>query len=373
VSSPKRAVITGVGVVSAGGEDAEALGVALDQGAPLVSEITAFETEAAEPTRAAEITDFDLARHVPSVKSYIDRTSAFALAAAKFALANSRLEDDTVRACEVGLAFGTQWGCLDSMELFYAKLAGGKPRFAPPLPFSHSYANSPASVLAIELKLRGHHVVYSTGRASGAWAILGGADAVELGRAEAVVCVAADSFSRAAFRHYYSRKELLPDDVASADEDNEGRFLLGEGAGAVVIEDASAATARDAKVLATVLGSGTASGVDARSATEDAVRGTLLRAGLAPGDVTRIYGTAAGKGAIEAELTAVASSLEIPLEQAREITVSTGAVLGETMGAGAPLAVAAACALGLGGATLIISVDAGGIGSSAVAVILGPA
>jgi len=370
---PRRAVITGVGVISAAGEDAVSLASALELGAPLASEITAFETEPGEPTRAAEIADFDLARHVPSVRSYLDRTSAMALASAKLALAQASLVDEEKRAGEVGLAFGTQWGCLDSMELFYAKLAGGNPRFAPPLPFSHSYANSPASVLAIELKLRGHHVVYSTGRASGAWALLGGGDAVELARADAIVCVGADSLSRAAFRHYHSRGELLPDDIASAEEDAEGRFVLGEGAGAVVIEELSSAEARGAKALARVLGSGVASGEDTVSAIENAARAALLRAGLLPGDVARVLGTAAGRAAVESETAAVASSLEIPAERAREITVRAGQVLGETMSAGAPLAVAAACARGVDGPTLVISADGAGTRPSAVALMIGPA
>jgi len=373
MSVPRRAVITGVGAISVAGEDATALASALERGAVLVSEISAFETEPGEPTRAAEIADFDLARHVPSIRSYLDRTSAMALAAAKLALVQASLVDEEKRAGEVGLAFGTQWGCLDSMELFYAKLSGGNPRFAPPLPFSHSYANSPASVLAIELKLRGHHVVYSTGRASGAWTLLGGADAVELARADAIVCVAGDSLSRAAFRHYHSRGDLLPDDIASAEEDAEGRFLLGEGAGAVVIEELSSAEARGARVLARVLGSGVASGEDAVTAIEDAARAALLRAELLPGDVACVYGTAAGRAAIESETAAVSSSLEIPPERAREIMVPAGRVLGETMAAGAPLAVAAACARGVDGPTLVISADGAGTRPSAVGLIIGPA
>jgi len=370
MSVSRLAVITGVGAISAGGEDAAELASALDRGAPLASEVTAFETEPGEPTRVSEIADFDLARHVPSVRSYVDRTSALALAAAKLALEDASLEDDEKRAGEVGLALGTQWGCLDSMELFYAKLAGN-PRFAPPLPFSHSYANSPASVLAIELKLRGHHAVYSTGRASGAWALLAGADAVELGRADAVACVGSDSLSRAAFRHYHSLGRLLPDDVACPDDDAQGRFLLGEGAGAVVVEESSAAEARGAKVLAKVLGSGAASCEDTVAAIEDAARAALLRAGLLPGDIACVYGTAAGRSAIESEIAAMASSLEIPEERAREMTLSGGRVLGETMAAGAPLAVAAACARCVDGPALVVSAEWSGTRPSAVALIVG--
>jgi hypothetical protein len=103
------------------------------------------------------------------------------------------------------------------------------------------------------------------------------------------------------------------------------------------------------------------------------VRAALLRAELVPGDIACVFGTAAGRIAIEAELAAVASSLEMPPGKAKELTTSAGAVLGEVMSAGAPLALAAVCAGGTVGPTLVVSAEQTGTRLSAVAVIVGPA
>ncbi|MHC4502111.1 MAG: beta-ketoacyl synthase N-terminal-like domain-containing protein [Planctomycetota bacterium] len=371
MTGEREVLVTGVGVVSAAGESPDALAAAVREGRPLASEITAFEVAEGEPARACEIHEFDLARHVPSVKSYIDRTSALALAATKAALEDAGVFEDGARGGrEVGLVYGTQWGCLDSMEVFYAKLKGSNPRFAPPLPFSHSYANSPASVLAIEFALRGHHAVYSTGRTSGARAVLAGADAVESGRAGAVACVASDSFSHAAFRHYHAKGLLRPDDGT---EDDPRRFFLGEGASCLVLEDAGAARSRGARVRARVLGSGAAPGSGAAAALEVAIRKALARAGVEPAKVRAAFGTSASREGTEVELAALVASLGVGEGRAREMLLSTGMVLGETMGASGALAATAACAGGLDGPAVVLSAELAPTGPSAVAVLLAPA
>jgi 3-oxoacyl-[acyl-carrier-protein] synthase II len=388
--------VTGLGLVSAAGESVDSLREALDAGAPLVREVTAFETSEGWPTRCADAPDFDLARHVPSVRSYVDRTSALALAAAKAALEDAGVLDEGGRGGrEAGLAYGTEWGCLDSMELFYAKLEKS-PRFAPPLPFSHSYANSPASVLAIEFRLRGHHVVYSTGRTSGAWALLGGADAVALGRTALVACAASDSFSRAAFRHYLAAGKLLPDGVKDPRRDAEGRFILGEGGACLVLEEERAARARGADVKAALAGSGVAAllrqgyegrrpfiapkerrrvaaGGDRATALERAAGDALARAGVSPGDVKAIFGTSPDAAGAEVELSAAASALGMSAAEARAMTVATGLVLGETMAASAVLAAAAACAGRREGAALVLCAQGDDAGASAIALVLAPA
>jgi len=371
MAEEREVLVSGVGVVSAAGEGPDALAAAVREGGPLVSEITAFEVAEDGPARACEVHEFDLARHVPSVKSYIDRTSALALAATKTALEDAGLFEVGGRGGrEVGLVYGTQWGCLDSMELFYGKLKGGNPRFAPPLPFSHSYANSAASVLSIEFRLRGHHAVYSTGRTSGARAVLAGADAVGSGRAGAVACVASDSFSRAAFRHYHAKGLLRPDDGT---EDDPRRFFLGEGASCLVLEDAEAARSRGARARARVLGSGASPGADAAAALETAIRTALARAEVEPAEVRTAFGTSASREGTEAEIAALVASLGVGDERAREMLLSTGMVLGETMGASGALAAVAACAGGLDGPAVVLSTEPAVTGPSAVAVLLAPA
>jgi 3-oxoacyl-[acyl-carrier-protein] synthase II len=378
VSELRDVVVTGTGVVSSAGETAGGLAAAMRSRRPSIGEITAFEPAEGEPRRASEIAGFDLARHVPSVKSYIDRTSTLALAAAKVALDDAGLGDESARPGEVGLAYGTQWGCLDSMELFYGKLQSGNPRFAPPLPFSHSYANSPASVLSIELKLRGDHRVYSTGRLSGAWALLGGADAVALGAADAVACCASDSLTRSAFRHYLANGRLLPDEVTDPASDEQGRFLLGEGAACLVLEAGDVARDRAAAQKAELLAVGSAAEIDAAAALDAAARDALGRGGVRASEVEFfIAADSTGPGAAGAglEIAAAARLAGESEDLASSRFLSTGLVLGETMGASGALAAAAACVCAAEGLVLVLAAEGtGGAGlATAIAVLVGPA
>lgn len=381
VSELREVLVSGVGVVSAAGKTPAALGHALRARQPLPGDITAFEPAEGEPARAVEIAEFDLSRHVPSVKSYIDRTSALALAAGKMALDDAGLTDADQTDADgrgVGLSYGTQWGCLDSMELFFGKLVSGNPRFAPPLPFSHSYANSPASVMAIELGLRGRHAVYSTGRLSGAWALLGAADAVALGAADVMACAASDSFTRSAFRHYHSNSRLLPDDVPDALSDGRGRFLLGEGAACLVLETEDAARGRGAQAKAALLGVGSASGRDSASALEAAARDALERAKAEPGGLESFIGTASSAAGARSELAAAARLAGRPEEEIEGAFLSVGLVLGETMGASGLLAAAAGCACVEDGPVIVLAAegpgepDEGEGRGAAVAILLGP-
>ena len=135
----RRAVITGTGPLVFAG--------ALAGDPPAPAEVTAFECPEGAPTAAFELTDFAIEDYSDTLQSYIDRTSALAVAGALLALKDAGLRDPETRPAPLGLACATAWGCLDSMAVFYAE-AAANPRRAPPLPFSHSYANSPSSIVA---------------------------------------------------------------------------------------------------------------------------------------------------------------------------------------------------------------------------------
>jgi 3-oxoacyl-(acyl-carrier-protein) synthase len=363
-------VITGVAAMSSAGSTPDELAAALDAGALLDGDITAFECAAGEPTRACELSEFDLSSYAPSIKSYIDRTSALALAACRVALEGAGLLEEEGRpAGELGLVYGTQWGCVDSMELFYAKLKGGNPRFAPPLPFSHSYANSPASVMAIELKLRGYHLVLSSGRTSGALALQAGLDAIALGRADRIVCVASDSLSRPTFSFYHEGGSLLPDDVRPP-ADDETRFVLAESGCAIVLEEAAAAAERGATVRARVLSAGTYADADLARAVEDATRAAMVLGGVLPGGIVGATGAAPSRGAEASEVRGLAAAVEVDEERASQMYTGLGRVLGESLSVGGLLAAGAACAEGATRPRLILAADDGAARPSAVALLI---
>ena len=185
--------------------------------------------------------EFDLKSYAPSIKSYVDRASALALAGSHLALSGAGILEEGSRKSEVGLNYGTGWGCLETMRLFFAKVKKGNPRFAPALPFSHSYANSPSSVVAIEFALRGHAVTYSCGKLSSAHAVLDAVDFLSRERGT-VVAGGSEALSGVLVRHLRDSGGLLGGEDPLA-EGARG-FVPGEGAGFVVLSTEREASVR---------------------------------------------------------------------------------------------------------------------------------
>ena len=190
--------------------------------APLWGDLTLFEPPHGGFSKAGEVPEYSLTDAGLSVKSYLDRVSSLTLMAVALALGNKRNPD-------FGLAFGTRWGPLSSMKLFFEKVKQN-PRFAPPLPFSHSYANSPASVAAIEFGLKGWHCVFSDEDVSGLDALIAAADEANRTSA-AIVVAAADALSPELFAYYHSQNLMgLPSD------DQPDKFVPAEAAVALLVE-----------------------------------------------------------------------------------------------------------------------------------------
>ncbi|MBN1807984.1 MAG: hypothetical protein JW909_02880 [Planctomycetes bacterium] len=163
---------------------------------PLWAEATLYEVPEGGFDLAGEIPEYSLADAGLSIKSYLDRVSSHTLMAVSLALGETREET-------TGISFATRWGPLSSMKLFFEKVRQN-PRFAPPLPFSHSYANSPASAAAIEFGLKGWHCVFSDGDASGLDALAAASwEADQSG--STIVVAAADALSVELYSYYKSQ------------------------------------------------------------------------------------------------------------------------------------------------------------------------
>ncbi|GEM_PF-2035205 len=277
------AVITGTGVVAPSGV-ASIDPLALPDGRPV-------------PPFGCPVQNFDVKKHVPTIISYVDRCSALALVAVKLALDSARVapKATTVPATSNpqpatvpplwGLAYSSAWGCLDSMELFFAKVAAGQAKFAPPLVFSHSYVNTPSSLACIEFGLSGPGATFSQG-AAGAIVAMGWARdrLVRTGGSECAgfVAAASDSLSRALRRHYAAAGELSADGRLAPFDASSTGTVLGEAGAALTVELQAAALARGAKPLAAILGWGSAVGLDPRKALVQAVRTALAESGVVP-------------------------------------------------------------------------------------------
>jgi len=233
-----RVVITGIGPVSAIGIGREAWQAGLASGADGVSPLSLFTGD--HPTAekrgeillTAEVKNFDLDTLLPSLKTYLDRASAFTLAAGQLALADAGVTPDKIDRRRAGVVLGSEFGCLNTMQIYTAALQQKGARLANPLLFSHMYVNTPTSLAAIEFGLGGHHGTFA-GAGAGRQALESALEALQLGRAEMILVVGVDAISEPLYRALVAEGSL-------------GNEPLGEGACALVLETADGAASRDA-------------------------------------------------------------------------------------------------------------------------------
>jgi len=285
--SSRKVVVTGLGIL-APTPYLEALEGRRAHPPSPAPELTGFEAAEGAPAYGFELADFKIEDHLPNVKTFVDRTSALALAAAKRALADAGLLDPAARpqGVEIGCAYGSTMGCLEAMGIFWKKCKSGNPKFAPPLAFTHGYANSPSSLLCIEFGLRGAAATFSGERLAGVEAILFAYDQIASGSAEIVLTGASESLTRAVHAHLFSEGRLSSSGRANIwNEDNDG-VVPGEGGAFLVLESADSAAARGrtayAELAAVTIGSGSAVNPYLEAwdrAGEDALRDVTVASG----------------------------------------------------------------------------------------------
>ena len=213
-------------------------------------EISAFETAPGAPAWGFEAVEFSIQTELPHVKSFVDRTSAFALAAGKRALSDAGLLEKEPRpgGVEIGCAYGSTLGCLEAMGIFWHKVKATNPKFAPPLPFTHGYANSPSSLLCIDFGLRGASATFTGEKLAGMEALMFAFDQIATGSAKIILVCASDSLTPAAHSHLFATQQL------SARGDWTDGIIPGEGGAALVLESEDSAAKRGAKIWAEVEG-----------------------------------------------------------------------------------------------------------------------
>jgi len=261
----RRVVVTGVGIVSPLGIGTDETWKACVAGTPGVSPITKFDCEGFAVRIAGEVKGFDPLNYVSKkdVKK-MDYHIQYALAAGGFALRSAGLdgEDRAYPSERIGVLVGSGIGGLNMMELHHRTLLDKGPGKVSPFFIPGLIVNEAAGWVSIKFGLKGPNSATCTACTTGAHAIgdayrivqRGDADAMVAGGTEGVVCaLAIDGF--AAMRALSTRN----DDPAGAsrpfDADRDG-FILGEGAGVLVLESEEAARKRGADIVAEVVGYG---------------------------------------------------------------------------------------------------------------------
>jgi 3-oxoacyl-[acyl-carrier-protein] synthase II len=360
VEGLRRVVVTGLGAVTPIGNDVAAYWQGLSQGRNGVEGITLFDASRHACRFAAEVKEFDPTGLLePKEAKRWDRFCQFGVVAAKQAVAAAGLEIDERTSHRVGVSIGSGVGGLLMMETQAHVLSERGPDRVSPFCVPMMIPNMATGLAAIALGARGPSSAVATACAAGSNAIGDAFRLIQMGYADAMVCGGAESaITPLGVAGFASAKALSfrNDDPATASRPfdlHRNGFVIGEGAGVLVLESLERAQARGAPILAEIVGYGTT--CDAHHITApspggvggaEAMRLALADGRLAPEDVDYVnaHGTSTQANdsnetaAIKAALGAHARS--VPVSSTKSMT---GHLLG---GSGGIEAVAAVLAIG---------------------------
>ena len=308
----RRVVVTGLGLISPLGIGTEATWEGLVAGRSGAGPITHFDAEGFAVQIACEVDGFEVSPWLePKEARKFDRFVHFAVGASHMALEDSGLEITEANAERVGVVIGSGIGGFPLIERTYEKLLKRGPKRVSPFFIPGSIINMCSGLVSIQTGAKGPNMATCTACSTSAHAIgdatlyirHGYADAIIAGGAEAVICPSPLG-GFASMRALSTRNDDPERASRPWDRDRDG-FVIGEGAGVVILEEYEHAKRRGAPILGEVVGFGMTSDAFHISApSEDAdgairvMRIALGEAGLNPEDVNYInaHGTSTPAG-----------------------------------------------------------------------------
>lgn len=274
--SKRRVVVTGLGAVTPIGNSVQEFWEGIREGKTGIGPITRFDAGEYKVRLVAEVKDFDPKKYMePKMVRRMAPFAQYAVAAAKEAFEDAGLDMEREDPFRAGVIIGSGVGDLHQVELCYDKILTKGPGRVPPLMVPLMISNMAAGNVSIQLGLRGKCSDVVTACASGTHSIGDAFRAIQYGDAEIMLAGGAESCicptGVAGFDALTALTET--DDPARAsipfDRDRDG-FVLGEGAGVVVLEELEHALARGAEIYAEVVGYGaTADAYHITSPAED--------------------------------------------------------------------------------------------------------
>ncbi len=356
----RRVVVTGLGVVSPVGIGTETFWQALLAGKSGVGPITQFDTTDFPVKIAGEVKDFDAETYVGDKKAarHMDRNTQFAIAAAIEAAKDANFDIEKEDPTRCGSLIGSGIGGIATTEETVLKIENRGPAKVNPFAVPMMIANMAAGQVSIHFGLQGPVLTDVTACASGTNSIglalrliqCGDADVIFAGGTEAAVCKT--PMAGFAAMKALSSRDCPPEEASCPFDARRDGFVLGEGAGVLILEELNHAKARGAKIYAELVGYGMSG--DAYHMTAPAPGGALqLRsmenairdAGLAPDDIS--YVNAHGTSTHLNDMNETAALKTLFGERAYQVPVSsTKSMIGHLLGAAGALE-AIVCALSI--------------------------
>ncbi len=306
----RRVVVTGLGIISPVGIGVAQAWRSIVEGKSGITRISHFDPSAFACQVAGEVKDFDVTQYLPAKDARrMDRFIHFGLVAGMEAFKDSGLEVTEQNAERIGVCIGSGIGGLPLIEDTHNDYLAGGPRKISPFFIPGSIINMISGNLSIMYGLKGPNIAIVTACTTGTHSIGESARMIEYGDADVMIAGGAEAtVSPLAVGGFSSAKALSTrnDDPATAsrpwDKDRDG-FVMGEGAGVLVLEEYEHAKARGAKIYAEVAGYGLSA--DAYHMTAPSTDGpkrsmvnALRNAGLNPDQVQYVnaHGTSTPLG-----------------------------------------------------------------------------
>lgn len=297
----RRVVVTGLGAITPIGNDVEAFWNGIKAGKVGIGEITKFDASGYKVKLAAEVKGF-VAKEYMDFKSAkrMELFSQYAVAASLEALKDAGIDMEKEDPFRVGVIVGSGVGSLQSMEREEQRLLDKGPSRVDPLLVPKMITNMAAGNVSIATGARGKCTNVVTACASGTHCIGDAYRAIQYGDAEVMIAGGTEgSVCPIGVAGFTSLTALTPsgDPMRASipfDKERNG-FVMGEGAGIVILEELEHAKARGARILAEVVGYGaTADAYHITSPIEDgsgaarAMEDAMMEAGVSPEDVDYI-------------------------------------------------------------------------------------
>ncbi len=343
----KRVVVTGLGALTPIGNNIEQYWEGLVNGKSGAAPITHFNAEKFKTQFACEVKDFDITQHMNRKEARkLDKFSQYAMVAADEAIIDSKLDLENIDKTRVGVIWGAGIGGIETFhnEVRDFTKGDGTPRFNPFF-IPKMIADIAPGHISIKHGFMGPNYTTVSACASSANAIIDALNYIRLGHCDVIVtggseaAVIQSGVGGFNALHALSTNNENATTASKPFDANRDGFVLGEGAGALILEDYDYAKARGAKIYAEVIGGGLSS--DAYHMTAPHPEGIgvvavmhncLKNAGIKPEDVDAIntHGTSTPLGDV-AELKAIGKVFG---DHAKNINInSTKSMTGHLLGA----------------------------------------
>ena len=258
----RRVVITGLGAITPIGNNIDSFWEGIKLGKNGIDEISLFNAENLKVKMAAEVKDFDPSNFIDKKEAKrMDRYTQFAVIAAEESIKDSNLDFNTLNRERIGVMFGSGIGGLCTIENQIRTLVAKGPNRVSPLTIPMAISNIASGTIAIKYGILGSTLSLTSACATSTHCIGeayrsikdGYLDIVVAGGAEASIC----EFGIAGFQSLTALSRSEDRNRASIPFDKERNgFVMGEGAGSLILEDLDSALKRGAKIYAEIVGYG---------------------------------------------------------------------------------------------------------------------